>query len=183
MANFLATLAEALDMAPQLNPDTDTELDSTKATRIWNRASAEVKTACQRVGLSPTPSTWTAGSDALLVIQQAEALLTSGRCLLARSSITKGLRDPARELLVEAWSIIGNPSPPPWAKQGVGPIDGRITWEVQSLLATGAASASSSKDPRVRSAWTLDRDPSIGTVVGVDRPYTPGEAWPSDGDL
>tara|TARA_R110001599_G_scaffold84478_1_gene227525 strand:- start:368 stop:916 length:549 start_codon:yes stop_codon:yes gene_type:complete len=182
VANYLDTLAEALDMAPQLNPDTDTELDSAKATRIWNRCSAEVKTACQRVGLSPTPSEWTAASAALLVVQQAEALLTSGRCLLARASITKGLRDAARDLMVEAWGIIGNSSPPAWAKS-TGPIDGRITWEVQSLLATGAGAADSGKDPRLRSAYTLDRDPELGRVVGVDRPYTPEEAWPENGDL
>lgn len=184
MANFCGTLDEALDHAPQLNPDTDTELKAAKATRIWNQCSAEVKGACLRAGLSATPTEWTSTGSAYLMMEQAEALLTSGRCLLARSTITPQLRDIARDLLMEAWSIIGNPSPPRWASTGAGvPIEGRITWESTVMLATGGAAGAAGVDSRIRSAWTEDRDPGIGTTAGVDRPYAAEEAWQDGSDL
>lgn len=179
MANFCESLAHALDYAPGMAAvDAGSEMTDDQAGRVWNQSAGEVKAAALRNGLSPVPSEWS--GDALLVAQKGEALMTSGRVLLARSSITEEVRQAARDLLREAYSLIGCPSPPSWA--GSAPISGRFGHDTEVLVYLGAGRATPAADRRIRSYQTNDRDSRI-PVSPPRAPYAPETQWGPDEDL
>lgn len=106
------TLALALAQASQIdgaNLGASSEPTLTDATEIHTRAYQLVRRRFRYVGLDP--DTLTASSSAESLAKDAESLITSARCLLARSGITEEDRVQAADLLGRARALIGGPDP------------------------------------------------------------------------
>ena len=173
---FCASLAFAQSYAPQLGTLSDsapaTKPNATQGEFIHARTYDYIRTRLRRAGVSATFTASSAGSG---WAQDVEAMLTSGRLLLAKGSV--GVR-------AEGTKVDGDTTASRLVKQAMAELD-KLDKDRSFRLALIADSGAD--NPPISgfasSDWSDGKDPDLDvTYGGDDFLYVPGTAEIQDGE-